>query len=107
MDEASIARWEKRWPKYWTLAVLILLILLAGFYFYDYVYFVPPIAVTVVDAITGKAVPGMNALQVDSGGMGPHEVLRKELSRSNTQGEVSFSRSIHRITLLRPWEGIQ
>jgi hypothetical protein len=99
----------KRWPKYVGLpaAILILLVILlvGALCVFGFVRFVPPISAKVVDAITGKPVPGMSVcLQVEAMNLGGLEGLRTDMSRTSASGRVFFWPSVH-ASLLMAWRG--
>jgi len=97
----------KRWLKYLRLVFLSLLLLFVSIIFYSLVKYVPPISATVVDATTGKPLPGMNVcLQARISEFGSLKVLREEQTRTNSFGRFSFTASTHPLTpLLQGWEG--
>ncbi len=104
--EASPARSTNRWAWYVLLVLLVAISLVAGLYTYVFVRLVPPISGEIVDAITGKPVPGMSVcLQVDSDGWGEHEVIRKEIIVTGDSGRFFFRPSVHQMQLLQRWEG--
>jgi hypothetical protein len=104
--EATRSVSRRRSLSYVGLALLVLALLVAAFYASAFVHLVPPISAKVVDAITGKPVPGINVcLQVDGKGLGGREVLRSEMSRTNDAGKLFFRSSVHVMRLLRKWDG--
>lgn len=95
----------KRWRKYLALSFVLLLLLLASMIFFWKVKFVPPITATVVDAITGKPLPGMSVcLQARVWDSGNVSVLREEQTHTDSYGKFAFKASTHLLDLLQSWE---
>jgi hypothetical protein len=95
----------KRWLKYLTLNFVSLLHLLASMIFFWKVKFVPPISATVVDAITGKPLPGMSVcLQARVWDFGNVSVLREDQTHTDSNGRFAFKASTHVLDLLQSWE---
>jgi hypothetical protein len=96
----------KRWLKYLGLSFASLLLLLASFIFFWWVKFVPPISATVVDAVTGKPLPGMHVcLQARVFDFGKVIVLREESTNTNNSGRFSFTSTTHELDFFQRWEG--
>ncbi len=88
------------------MVLLFLIFLGAAFYMIVFVRVVPPISGKLVDAVTGKPVPGMSVcLQVDADGLGHHQLLRREVTKSNDSGRFFLAPSIHDMAVLQTWEG--
>jgi hypothetical protein len=67
---------------------------------------VPPISGKLVDALTGKPVAGMDVcLEAYVIDWGKREVVRSEVTRSDSFGEFYFSYSIHNSGVFRHWAG--
>jgi hypothetical protein len=95
-----------RWLSYVALALLVLVLAGAAFYASAFLHLVLPISAQVVDAITGKPVPGINVcLQVDGKGPRGREVLRSEMSRTDHAGKFVFRSSVQVLRVLRKWDG--
>jgi hypothetical protein len=91
--------------KYVGLPLGVLIILVGALYVFGLTRVVPPISVKVLDAITGKPVPGMSVcLQVESMSLGGIEALRSETSRTSESGRAFFAPSVH-WGLLLAWRG--
>ena len=61
----------RRWPKYLGLLLVVPILLVSALFVLSSVRVVPPISAKVVDAITGKPVPGMSVcLQVEGMNLG-------------------------------------
>lgn len=103
--ETSYPNKTRRWPKYLVLLLVIPILLVGALFVLSSVRVVPPISAKVVDAITGKPVPGMSVcLQVEGMNLGGLEGLRTDMSRTSTSGRVFFSPSVH-ASLLMAWRG--
>jgi hypothetical protein len=101
----SSSRKVPRWLRYVGYSLLSLVTLVGALYVYVFVWFVPPISVKVVDAISGKPVQGINlCLQVQSKSF-HQDVLRKETSTTGTWGRSFFWPSVHQTGLLENWDG--
>ncbi len=75
-------------------------------YAYAFVPIVPPITGKLVDAITGKPIPGMNVcLQVETIGWGGRDPLRNDGTTSSDSGRFFFAPSIHHMAFLQGWGG--
>ena len=95
----------RRWQKYVGLSLILLILLVGALCVFNFVRVVPPIYTRVVDAITGKPVPGMTVcLQVENMNLGGLEGLRSDISRTTDSGRVFFWPSIH-AGLLLAWRG--
>ena len=95
----------RRWPKYVALLLAVPILLVGALFVLGSMRVVPPISVKVVDAITGKPVPGMSVcLQVEDMNLGGLEGLRTNMSRTGDSGRVSFWPSVH-ASLLMAWRG--
>jgi hypothetical protein len=103
--KSSGSQKPRRWVKYVGYSLLSLVVLVAALYVYVFVWFVPPISVKVVDAISGKPVQGINlCLQAQSRFFQP-QVLRKEMSTTGTWGRSFFWPSLHQMGVLGEWDG--
>jgi hypothetical protein len=95
----------KRWLKYLALSFFLLLLLLASLVFFWKVKFVPPISATVVNAITGKPLPGISVcLQARVWDFGNVSVLREDQTHTDSYGRFTFKASTHALDLLQSWE---
>jgi hypothetical protein len=95
----------RRWPKYLGLLLVVPILLVSALFVLSSVRVVPPISAKVVDAITGKPVPGMSVcLQVEGMNLGGLEGLRTDMSRTSASGRVFFWPSVH-ASLLMAWRG--
>ena len=96
----------KRWLKYLALSFLSFIVLLASMIFFWKAKFVPPISATVVDASTGKPLPGMSVcLQARIWEFGNVSVLREDQTHTDSSGRFSFAASTHVLEILQSWEG--
>ncbi len=85
--------------------LLVPFFLIGALFVLSSVRVVPPISTKVVDAITGKPVPGMSVcLQVEGMNLGGLEGLRTDMSRTSASGRVFFWPSVH-ASLLPAWRG--
>jgi uncharacterized protein (DUF1330 family) len=70
------------------------------------VHLVPPISIQMVDALTGKAIPGLNVcLQVESMTLGGPEPLKTKESTSGGSGRIFFWPSVYTNGFLTGWRG--
>ncbi len=82
--ETSYHNETRRWLKYLGLLLVISILLVGALFVLSSVRVVPPIFTKVVDAITGKPVPGMSVcLQVEGMNLGGLEGLRTDMSRTS------------------------
>jgi hypothetical protein len=97
----------RRWPIYIAVPLVLLVLLSAAlFILFFRVHVVPPISVKLVDAITGKPVPGMNVcLQVESMTLGGPEPLRTTESSSGPSGRTFFWPAVYMNYFLTGWRG--
>lgn len=96
----------KRWLKYLAMSFVSLLLLFASLIFFWKVKFVPPISATVVDAITGKPIPGTSVcLQARIWDFANVSVLREDQTHTDSSGRFSFAASTQVLDLLQSWEG--
>jgi hypothetical protein len=104
--ETAYRHKTRRWPKYLGLLLVIPILLVGVLFVLSSVRVVPPISAKVVDAITGKPVPGMSVcLQVEAMNLGGLEGLRTDMSRTSDSGRVFFWPSVHASLLLPAWRG--
>jgi hypothetical protein len=95
----------RRWPKYFGLSLVVLALLIGALYIFGFLRVFPPISTKVVDAITGKPVPGMSVcLQLESMNLGGLEARGADTSSTNDSGRVFFWPSVH-ADILAAWRG--
>ena len=103
--KTSVPNKTRRWLRYVGLTLVVLILLVGALCVFSCVRVVPPISTKVVDAITGKPVPGMSVcLQVESMNLGGLEGRRTDMSRTSDSGRVLFWPSVH-ASLLLAWRG--
>jgi len=97
----------KRWPIYVAVPLVILVFLFGAlFVLFFRVHVVPPISIKLVDALTGKPVPGVNVcLQVESMTLGGPEPLKTKESTSGGSGRIFFWPSVYTNGFLTGWRG--
>jgi hypothetical protein len=99
------ARARRRWPKWIGLTLLGLVCAVGALYALLFVRIVPPRSVRVVDAITGKPLPGMNVcLQVFSNSF-TRQALLSDLQTTNSSGRALFFPSVINLLLLQRFDG--
>ncbi len=105
LPKPSVPNKPRRWLKYVGLLLVVPIFLIGALFVFSCVRTVPPISAKVVDAITGKPVPGMSVcLQVENMNLGGLEALRADMSRTSDSGRFFFWPSVH-ARLLLSWRG--
>ncbi len=84
----------RRWLKYLGVSVIVFaLIIVAAMFTLGFVRIAPPVAAQVVDAVTGKPVPGMNiCLQAQDLG---RSLLESKTTTTGGSGRLFFTPSVH------------